>query len=281
MKLEQQTKVKWLIIALGIASFAGQISADHSKSRHGAIWWETSQGEVLEKGAFAFTVSQTELIRRLAIRQSDSGWRAVLTDGINSVNGIDSLELRDDRSGWWIRSEIHYPTREDSLHELFQAAYRNQEESATVTMRMGVITSSGFEQLVDLPATADVDAWAQYAEQLWDQELATDLATDVPESFREVVWFLDAEMKDWQLGISSEDRIADQPRGITDLLKILSAILSAVFLDGREPEMANGPRTLKTGKALKGRIVTDADLLVALHPFRTLDPKEPLSDSMD
>lgn len=246
-----------------------------SGAAYGLMAWETLEGEVTEQGLFLIENAAAGNIRRLLICPVAESWRAIATYTLNPAAGMTSLELRDDRTGWWIRADQFFGVQGDTVGEFFARADEElSQDDPRDYSELRLSTRDGFERLARAPAS-ELDSWASFLTTMDAGELE-ELAKTVPPGFREAVWFLNESLMNWISAAPSG--IASQPRSeMTDLFGVLASALDSQYSEAHERSHGNHSRVMRVGESYKGRGVVEPEVLELTARFRSVDNADPLA----
>ena len=218
-------------------------------------------------------------VTRLLVLDEHRDWRLILTETFDPRRGLDTTEILDDTSGWWVRLEHRYEMQAATMETFFRHAQDLPSiDEATRILDYRLSTRDGVTFAPRIPAkgaTASV-IWDDLFEQLSTVGVGHEIAAGVPDRFREAVLFLDASLMDW--GSVLPSGVADRPRDWPGLLGLLARVLrdSVPSDDPRFAEFA-APWPMTVGASGKGSTIVEPELLELTSHFSSVENADPLA----
>jgi hypothetical protein len=192
-----------LLITNGGALCEARDDADgHDKSR-AAYWelsWESPAAVRGPRGLRLWDSGAGGYAMRLLVLDPERRWRLILTEILDPRLGVQSTEILDDVSGWWIRLEHRPGVRGESLADYFARGRElppMDEATGFLDYRLTASGDLSYRPLLPARDATGRVIWDGLFEQLRAAGLGQKLLADIPVDFRHAVLFLDVSLMEW------------------------------------------------------------------------------------
>lgn len=270
----------------GATTSRAQAQPEGYDGRRSAYWsyaWERQGDTVGPRGLRLLDSGPGGFVTRWLVVDQERGWRMFLTETLDPCRGVQTTDILDDVSGWWIRLESRVGVRGESLEDYFARARELPSiDEATGFLDYRLIATGDFSFSPRIPArgaTKDV-IWDGLFDQLGATGLRAKLAASVPEDFRAAVLFLDVSLMEWSSAMQPGG-VADRPRDWPGLLGLLARVVRSELLPD-DPQLAEfaTPWTMRRiGPTGRGSSLVEPELLELVSHFRSVENADPLAGS--
>lgn len=229
------------------------------------IRWECRGSKGAGLGLYLLDFGERGMVTRLLVEEH-TGTRAVITQTLDALRGVESIRWLDDETGWWLEIRHDLRFKASSLDDFFNRVYDALPTDSGRKVGVEVTTTTGFRFSTEVevrrrPQLED----EEMVKALRQMELAGPLGHEVPPAVTGLARFLDRATTPTAL-------VPPKQRHLVDLVL---AVAPASAAPSARP---SAPCEEIDAKPLPTLAVTDPALLEFVSRFHGVDNADPLGD---